>query len=447
MFHVDDFGNTYSVASGGDTNTSGSVDKYVMYSSRWGYLNKDYRGTLDGSKSLRLEEIALKLSDGNSNMNYSLMKYRYLSSEMASSTKTVNRTETTNLYFVNYDALTDEIRFRAGTFNSNSKQTNGGFQDEYSGATASYYKTNNCQVIANNSSIGGSFTGDAYGNMVNVDPISGRGAGQYVDVGVATNGTNSKDVACVVWFDAYENCLKYTYYVDPIGNWDSLKGNRTAAGWSEPKTIFSEGGEYCQIAVDKNNHIHIAAYAGSGDVKYAYLDSYDSLYDESENSCIVDASGSVGEHLTLDVALDDNGNSIPYIGYYTAAIKAPKYAYLVDTIHGKVPAGVDANESFTGAWEVTVVPTPSRMTSNREDKVNIGVFKTTDGVLNWSTTDGSEPAANGSNIGTNEASSTSKGYGDSRETSKAYGNGSKNAVFAYQISGATGSCIETAQMR
>ncbi|MCQ2612269.1 MAG: hypothetical protein MJ183_01540, partial [Treponemataceae bacterium] len=438
---VDSLGYTYSVDSGGDTNNSGSVDKYNLYTSRWGLGSRNTDGTLSGTRSRRLEEIAIKTGDGT--YDYSLMKYRYLSSELATSVSG----KTTNLYLVNYDALTDEIRFRAGAFNNTTVGDKGGFVDEYKNGNSSYYSTNNCQVIANSRN-GGSFPKDKDGGTTDVDSITGRGAGQYVDIAIATNGPNSKDVACVVWFDAYDNCLKYTYYVDPIANWTNLKSDNTAKGWSDPTTIFAEGGEYCQIAVDANNHIHIAAYAGNGDVKYAYLESYNSSYSESDNSCTVDASGSVGEHLTLDVALDDNGNSIPYIGYFTSAIKAPKYAYLVDTTHeNKVPAGVDANESFTGAWEVTVVPTPSRLTTNREDKVNIGVFKTTDGVLNWSTTDGSQPAANGSNIGTNECSSSAKGYADSTETSKAYGNGSKNAVFAYQISGGTGSCVETAQMR
>ena len=152
--------------------------------------------------------------------------------------------------------------------------------------------------------------------------------------------------------------------------------------------------------------------------------------------------------MTLDVALDDSGNSIPYIGYFTAAIKAPKFAYLVDKNHAnKVPAGVNEDESFTGAWESTIVPTMSRLTTNREDKINIGVFKTTGGVLNYSTTNGNSPADNGSNIGRNTCSSKTGDYSSSAESSKAYGNGSKNAVFAYQISGGTGSCIETAQMR
>ena len=441
-FAVDSLGYTYSVASGGDTNNGGSVDKYVFYTGRWGMGLHGTGGTLNENNSYyfnarRLEEIAYKT--GNGTFDYSLMKYRYLSSEFATSVSG----NTTNLYLVNYDALTDEVRFRAGSFANTTVQNNGGFFDEYTNGNSSYYSTNNCQIIANNSTSGGSFP--ASRGTTTVEAISGRGAGQYVDIAVAKNGSN--DVACVVWYDAYDNCLKYTYYQNPISNWTNLKGNRTAEGWSTPVTIFEEGGEYCHIEVDKNNHIHIAAYAGNGDVKYAYLDSYnsDSAYNETSNSCTVDASGAVGEHLTLDVAIDEKGNSIPYIGYFTAAIKAPKYAYLVDTTHkNKVPAGVDDNEQFTGAWEVTVVPTPSRLTTNREDKINIGVFKK-DGVLNWSTTDGAKPSS--SNIGTSYSYSKTGDYSSSEEESKCYGNGSKNAVFAYQISGSTGSCIETAQMR
>ena len=441
-FAVDSLGYTYSVASGGDTNNGGSVDKYVFYTGRWGIGLHNTGGTLNENNSYyfnarRLEEIAYKT--GNGTFDYSLMKYRYLSSEFATSVSG----NTTNLYLVNYDALTDEIRFRAGSFANTTVQNNGGFFDEYTNGNSSYYSTNNCQIIANNSTSGGSFP--ASRGTTTVSAINGRGAGQYVDIAIAKNG--SIDVACVVWYDAYDNCLKYTYYQNPISNWSNLKGDRTASGWSTPVTIFEEGGEYCHIEVDKNNHIHIAAYAGNGDVKYAYLNSYDSdsAYNETSNSCTVDASGAVGEHLTLDVAIDEKGNSIPYIGYFTAAIKAPKYAYLVDTTHtNKVPAGVDDNEQFTGAWEVTVVPTPSRLTTNREDKINIGVFKK-DGVLNWSTTDGAKPSS--SNIGTSYSKSKTGDYSSSEEESKCYGNGSKNAVFAYQISGSTGSCIETAQMR
>ena len=431
-FHVDELGYTYAVDSGGDTNTGGSVDKWVLYSSRWGDEDKDYYGTLNGRKSLRLEEIGLKT--GTDALDYSLMKYRFLSSEFAS---TVNKTNsTTNLYMVYYDALCNQIRFRAGKFSGTDRQTTGGFQDEYTNGASSYYKTNNCQIIANGSA-GATFKTSATESKT-VAGIPGRGAGQYVDVAVVKNGTS--DVVCVVWYDVEANNMKFSYITDPISNWNSLKGNETAASWSTPQTIFSEGGEYCHIVADKNNHLHVAAYAGNGDVMYAYLDTYSS----DAQTCTVDASGSVGEHLTLDVAVNSKNHSIPYIGYYTGAIKKPKYAYLVDpTIEDsaatftQVADGADSSELFTGDWEVAVVPTPSTMTTNREDKVNVGVWKSS-GVLSNSKV--------GGEIKNSSSGGTFNGY-SSTNWSKTFGNGTANGVLGYQISTATGSCLETAQMR
>ena len=431
-FHVDELGYTYAVDSGGDTNTSGSVDKWVFYSSRWTQGRRDTEGTLSGSNSLRLEEIGLKT--GTSGLDYSLMKYRFLSSEFAS---TVNKTNsTTNLYMVYYDALCNQIRFRAGTFSGTDRQITGGFQDEYTNGASSYYKTNNCQIIANGSA-GATFKTSATESKT-VAGISGRGAGQYVDVAVVKNGTS--DVVCVVWYDVEANNMKFSYITDPISKWNSLKGNETAASWSTPQTIFTEGGEYCHIVADKNNHLHVAAYAGNGDVMYAYLDTYSS----DAQTCTVDASGSVGEHLTLDVAVNSKGHSIPYIGYYTGAIKKPKYAYLVDpTIEDSTATftqfadGADSSELFTGDWEVAVVPTPSTMTTNREDKVNVGVWKSS-GVLTNSKV--------GGEIKNSSSGGTFNGY-SSTNWSKTFGNGTANGVLGYQISTATGSCLETAQMR
>jgi hypothetical protein len=433
-FHVDELGYTYSVDSGGDTNTQGSVDKWDLWTSRWGRGRRGYRGTLNDDeedvntfRALRLEEIGLKT--GTDAMDYSLMKYRFLSPEFAS---TVDN-NSTNLYLVYYDALCNQIRFRAGTFSgTNRYQQTGGFQDQYIGGASSYYNINNCQVIANGDS--DPFT--VNGGTVTVPSISGRGAGQYVDVAVVKNDAG-KDVVCVVWFDSVSNCCKFSYITDPINNWEILKGNATALNWSTPKTIFAEGGEYCHIVADKNNHLHIAAYA---DVMYSYLAAYSSLDAAGAvaSTCVVDASGTVGEHLTLDVAVAGTGanaHSIPYIGYFTSAIKMPKYAYLVDKTTGfsQTAAGVDLDERFTGNWEVTVVPSPSRMTTNREDKVNIGVWKDS-GVLKNSTT------------GTSRRGGSLNGY-NSTNWSRTYGNGTSNAVLGYQISTSTGSCLETAQKR
>ena len=430
-FHVDELGYTYSLDSGGDTNKEGSVDKWVLYSSRWGLGKHDNTGTLNGTNSLRLEEIALKTGGGT--YDYSLMKYRFLSPEFAS---TVSGTST-NLYLVYYDALTNQIRFRAGTFTKTEKEQAGGFQDEYTNGESSYYKTNNCQVIANGTA-GATFKTSAT-KTTTVSGIKGRGSGQYVDVAVVKNGTT--DVVCVVWYDAEENKMKFSYISDPIGNWDTLKGDATAKNWETPQTIFTEGGEYCHIVADKYNHLHIAAYAGNGDVMYAYLGSYR----DTAQTCTVDASGAVGEHLTLDVAVNSKGNSIPYIGYYTSAIKFPKYAYLVDpTVEDstatftQVADGADSNEQFTGAWEVAVVPSPSRMTTNREDKVNIGVWKNS-GDLTDSKVGGAVKNSSHSAIGSSGYSATN--------WSKTFGNGTSNGILGYQITTSSGSCLETAQMR
>ena len=436
-FHVDELGYTYSVASGGDTNNSGAADKYTLFTSRWGVGDHGTAGTYgtnenDYSKnSIRLGYIANKTGDGT--YDYDLMKYRYLSSEFASSVSGTS----TNLYLVYYDALTNQIRFKAGTFTGNTRNRNvGGFVDEARNEKPSYYNNTNSQIIANGSEATTFKT--SKDKTVTVNGIAGRGAGQYVDVAVVKNGTS--DVVCVVWFDSEANCCKFSYIIDPITNWNQLKGDATAKNWSTPKTIFAEGGEYCHIVADKNNHLHIAAYAGNGDVKYAYISEYNA-YDAANSTvptCTVDASGTVGEHLTLDVAVVGTGaneHSIPYIGYFTSAIKMPKYAYLVDKTTGfsQTAAGVDTDERFTGNWEVTVVPSPSRMTTNREDKVNIGVWKNA-GVLTTST---KRTSTRGGNL---------NGY-SSTNWSKTFGNGTSNAVLGYQISTSSGSCLETAQKR
>ena len=430
-FHVDDLGYTYSVVTGGDTNNSGHVDKYAFYTSRWGLGDCGTGGTYGDTNVLRLEHIALKT--GADKYDYSLMKYRFLSSEFAS---TINGNNT-NLYMVYYDALTNQIRFRAGTFSGTDKQSVGGFHDEASSQTPSYYSIDNCQVIANGTA-GATFKTSAT-KTTTVSGIEGRGSGQYVDVAVVKNGTT--DVVCVVWYDAEENNMKFSYISDPIGNWNTLKGDATAKNWKTPQTIFTEGGEYCHIVADKYNHLHISAYAGNGDVMYAYLGSYT----DTVQTCTVDASGAVGEHLTLDVAVNSKGNSIPYIGYYTSAIKFPKYAYLVDpTVEDstatftQVADGADSNEQFTGAWEVAVVPSPSRMTTNREDKVNIGVWKNS-GVLTDSKVGGVVKNSSHSAIGSSGYSATN--------WSKTFGNGTSNGILGYQITTSSGSCLETAQMR
>ena len=104
----------------------------------------------------------------------------------------------------------------------------------------------------------------------------------------------------------------------------------------------------------------------------------------------------------------------------------------------QVADGADSNEQFTGAWEVAVVPSPSRMTTNREDKVNVGVWKNS-GVLTDSKVDGEIKNSSHSAIGSSGYSATN--------WSKTFGNGTSNGILGYQVSTSSGTGLETAQMR
>lgn len=78
------------------------------------------------------------------------------------------------------------------------------------------------------------------------------------------------------------------------------------------------------------------------------------------------------------------------------------------------------------------------MTTNREDKVNIGVWKKS-GVLTDSKVNGVIENSSHSAIGSSGYSATN--------WSKTFGNGTSNGILGYQITTSSGSCLETAQMR
>ncbi len=288
----------------------------------------------------------------------------------------------------------------------------------------------------------------------NVDYVSliagegtGRNAGEYVSIGVTQKSeSDDSDVVVVVWFDQKNRCLKYAYNDDPTTD---RAGVTDGQAWKGVQEIFANledyenAGEYCQLAVDANGGIHIAAYDGSNsDIVYAYLESYS---DNNPKVCVVDSAGVVGSNLTIDVALNENNKAIPRISYYSNSCVRPKLAYLVDTITSN-PAGA-IEEEFTGKWEVTVVPIEGEKTLNMQsaqyNKINVAVWKTVEGVITTSNdtntyTPGTETAANNKNI-LNAFNSDSYGF--------VYGNGTSNAVLGYAVKNDSGSTIETAQMK
>ena len=565
-FAYDSLGYSYGVAAGGDIN-SGAADKFQLMTSRWGHAGRFQHGSYSGlnyidssrpaSSSLRLESIAMTGTKADTSSNTkNFDKQRIKSPSFATSVHGTGDTAVTNLYLAYYDALNDEIRFKAGdsdhfngfdvTINETDKYyqithfDNGGVNnqnkfahynptiagklnndtyvtlydkdkttpinpgkvykvqgagDDENDATNSWFRLEevNIDVYKNNfnESLKSTDLGyypaaqdlydmDKTETYVRVCTISGKSltssfidydvstglykyrhqtvsmlagsttgtgqnAGEYVSIGVIPGSTAENDVVVAVWYDATNRVLRYAYNTSPMTN---RNGTTNGGGWTyatDPvftSSDYGNNGEYCQLAVDANGGIHIAAYDGSHcDLLYAYLPSYDA----EPQTCVVDSNGVVGSNITIDVALDANGNAIPRIGYYATSCIRPKLAYLADT-SSQNPTGV-SDDAFTGKWECSVIPTSSNVTlqSNQYNKMNVALWKDSSGVI--SRADSTAFSAYGNTSANNTYTNNSNGY-NSVSYGFAYGNGSSNAIMGYAIKmDATTDHIETAQMR
>ena len=305
----------------------------------------------------------------------------------------------TNLYLMYYDQMTNELRFRAGqmsniteftkpskTFNQNTANSFGDFYDDAyadgdkKGDTSKNYLTNynHVAVVASTATSSNFNPGTEYSIAVVKDVTV---EGKTVDVVVA------------VWHDSRRSTLWYSYIIDPLseaGRHSETDPTPThiCTHWKSPIPILNgNSGGHCAIEVDDDNHVHIAAYSKSntGSLIYTYLDNYDSDFDADKNSCVVDSYGTTGQNITIDFAKNDDGFTIPYIGYYMASLQYPKYAYLVDTessgANGDTWApkdGSDDDNMYTGAWESITLPTTSEYIL---DDFYIGVYRDSNGHL------------------------------------------------------------------
>ena len=101
----------------------------------------------------------------------------------------------------------------------------------------------------------------------------------------------------------------------------------------------------------------------------------------------------------------------------------PKLAYLVDPSGDKAPDGVNENTEFTGAWEISTIPTGSNVS---EDRINVDLWRDSN----------------------NRATTSSTGTSSSDATSgTVYGNGTNNPLAAYVINEGRRGYIETAQKK
>ena len=221
--------------------------------------------------------------------------------------------------------------------------------------------------------------------------------------------------------------------------------------WSSPVAIFGERngiGEYCKVAVDANNGVHIAAYDSlKGDLCYAYIPTF--TQPSTAKTCIVDSYGIIGTELNIDVALDSNNKPVPYISYYAGNCARPKIAYwsgvkAIDSENSFIGGAIE--DVTTGEWEISTIPTASKVSI---DHINIGLWKDSAGKQNWSTIDGNTP--NGKTPGTAGANvgqkSFTAGTGANTSYGSVWGNGSKNPVLGYAITKGSNGYIETAQMK
>lgn len=572
-FTYDSLGYSYGVAAGGDINSS-QADKWNLMTSRWG-INLNGTGenrhnsmyTPSFGRAIRMESIGMRGTKAvPTDTTYYFDKQRIKSPSMT----TAVHGKVTNLYMAYYDAMNDEIRFKAGNSdtlnnvdewtisetdeyyqiasfdNTNNKfahiKTNS-LRDDYvvrlynsdkTLADENYYRVKGwggsgenywfrLEKIGNNisdivyrtdtgsvpylnvttedencypQSVGnttdkntgvGSFVRVYRPSMDNfiddfndydtsgtpytyrngtVSIVAGNGtsygAGEYLSIAaISEENETVDDKVVMVWYDSTARKLYYSCNTTPTEN---KRGYSDRSGWTTPVEVFNQSsdmakaGEYCKVAVDSNGGVHIAAYDPINlDLVYAYLpnDKIETTSQSDFRTCIVDSNGVVGSNLTLDVGkVSDQGNVVPYIGYYATSSIRPKIAYYVDKENStetelilgfasdaaKVADG-SIDDEFTGSWECSIVPTDStvEMQSNQHNDIGIGLWKD-DGVI-------VDKNSTKYTTGTSATNNRMNSY-DSVSNGDVYGNGTKNAVLGYAIKhGSIGDTVETAQMR
>ena len=260
-------------------------------------------------------------------------------------------------------------------------------------------------------------------------------AGQYVAVGSLKNGT-----AVIAWYDSQSGRLAFSYNDSPRTAQSSLVFNKSDNVWQKNAYYVSDesvrAGTYVSMAVDASDGIHLAYYSASGgDLWYSYI-ADPTTQKPAIKSVMVDSYGSVGTYTMIDVAKDAGGQAyIPYISFRcdsnseTAASVKIAYPFNL-TANSAVSAGVDGDDRYTGAWEVSVVPTENTPIT---DYTNVGVNK------DW-TTGVRKVFETGAKV--TKSWSATFAVGDSTTV---YGNGTKNPVVSYAVS--ENGVIEMAQKK
>lgn len=464
----DQRGIAYAIAVGGDISTAGdrSCDVMDLYSSQWGVVyhagnnspNGQYSHKQQTNHMRRLDQIGQKGNKQDIGDDIKVDKDRLQSQSLVTHTNKDNNGaySSTDIYLAYYDMLNEEIRFKAGRLTDPAATTAsdfGNFNNRLAGGQVYSHSANYCQIIADG-------TANTFGK-----------AGSSVALGVTPDNK-----VVIVWYDGTK--LHCAYTATPLEKQDYhdapirvSTANDGGTGWVDLSSYFSgytNIGQDCQVAVGSDGSVHIAAYdTANENLVYFYMKDVNSTPVKS----VVDAYGSVGSKITIDVAKITVGEGeaakdyqIPYIGYTGAFPSKPRHAYLANpaSFYASTEAVVNGAEGnyYTGVWECSIVPTKS--TIKEERKINVGVWKhtkdasgnlTNAGELAYSTLAGT--GTNGTaKFGTADGSikyydsTATAGDKNTSGTGICYGNGSNNAALGYVvvISGSEYNA-ETAQKR
>lgn len=468
-FAFDSYGYSYGAAMCTDTQSAGA-SAYFQFFSREAPLdaskmdqNMNYHNSMNAS---RLDSSSVEVKSGSWITDINRIQSPVMETSYAGDKDVVPSSSTpVYVFMAYYDQPVKQVRFRWGTVgkttdsidgqtNSNITSTNGAYTQPSSFANRNGYGlddiidskyTGYAQHAKNDGSNRKKNVSDSYikygSQAIQIVAASGvaggksqysksenGGAGQYVSLSIANKDTKNP-VAVVTWYDAVNLKLCMAYNKNPM----------TSNTWTK-RIIDENGGINVKTVIDGNGGVHFAYYDNihGSDLKYAYLPSYDST--EDPQIVVVDAYGAVGAKCTIDVAKDSEGNWVPYIGYqmnaYLGTPLASKVAYRTDFKSSIVPAGSDDRDYYTGAWEISIVPTSN---IPKDDQINVGVYRNENGYAqaftsntNWKTGDTS-PGAPITNSTLNVCNATIL-----------HGNNTANPILGYGID--TGA-IEMAQKK
>jgi len=216
--------------------------------------------------------------------------------------------------------------------------------------------------------------GTTFGTTATIQRVTNTGTQHQGSIYTAS-ASLSTGVPVIVWYDRINQNLLISY-----GNTNAYGASGTpTASWQGRATIVHTGaGTHVDMAVDGGNNIHLAYYdVFNGGLYYAYIPSsgIPSVTDTSTTKVSgittvkVDTYLSAGTKIMINVREQGTGNYVPYISYLHSSFAETKnsvrtaWPVVASTGVAKphnssanVLPGTDANDRFTGNWEVMTVP-------------------------------------------------------------------------------------------